>query len=85
MTDDAEEPQVHGPPSPPSYLEALAPVALLVTLIVLGVVIYGADLTGGPVQVALIFCAIVAGLIGVKNGHSIERLGKAAVDAISPR
>ena len=83
MTDDAEPQPIHGPPSPPSLLEAAAPVVLLVVLIVLGIVLYGGDFTAGPVQVALIFCAIVAGLIGITNGHSIETMGKAAVDAIS--
>jgi NhaC family Na+:H+ antiporter len=70
-------------PRPPSTLEAWIPVAALVGLIVLGVGLYGGDLTAGPVQVALILCAILAGLIGRKNGHSMETLAKAAVDAIS--
>jgi NhaC family Na+:H+ antiporter len=70
-------------PRPPSMVEALIPVVMLVGLIFLGVVLYGGDLVAGPVQVALIFCAIVAGLIGVKNGQAMEDMGKAAVSAIS--
>ena len=70
-------------PRPPSALEALIPVVMLVGLIFLGIVLYGGDLVAGPVQVALIFCAIVAGLIGVKNGQAMEDMGKAAVNAIS--
>jgi Na+/H+ antiporter NhaC len=31
----------------------------------------------------LILAAIVAGLVGHKNGHSFERIGKAAVDGVS--
>ncbi len=80
MNDEATERSV---PRPPSALEALIPVVMLVGLIFLGIVLYGGDMVAGPVQVALIFCAIVAGLIGVKNGQAMEDMGKAAVNAIS--
>jgi NhaC family Na+:H+ antiporter len=74
---DAEQPRA------PSLLQAVVPVLVLVVLIVLAVALYGGDLTAGPVQVALILCAVVAGLIGRWNGHSMESLSKAAVDSIS--
>ena len=64
-----------------STLDALIPVIALVAL--LGASVYLYDAIGGPVQVALILCAMLAGMIGYKNGHSVEKLGKAAVDSIS--
>jgi len=81
MTTESETPTAT--PRPPSTFEALVPVVLLIGLIVLGTILYGGDLVAGPIQVALIFCALVAGLIGVKNGHSTEDMGKAAVNAVS--
>ena len=44
---------------------------------------YGDEGTSGPIQVALILCTLVAGLIGLKNGHRWEDMGKAAVEGIS--
>jgi NhaC family Na+:H+ antiporter len=67
----------------PSLLDALIPIISLVVMLASAVFLYGTDATGGPIQVALLLSGIVAMLIGVKNGHSIERLGKAAVDGIS--
>jgi NhaC family Na+:H+ antiporter len=64
-------------------LEALIPLAVLVLLIVLAIALYGGDLTAGPVQVALIICAVLAALVGKRNGHTIESSSKAAVDSIS--
>jgi hypothetical protein len=54
---------------PPSFLDALIPIIALVVLLFSAVYRYGADSTPGPVQVALILCMMVAGLVGLKNGH----------------
>jgi len=43
---------------------------------------YGADGTGGPIQVALMLSMMVTSLVGLKNGHKWEYIGKAAVDGI---
>ena len=64
-------------------LDALIPVFALVIMLVSAVYLYGGDATAGPFQVALILSAIVAGLVAYKNGHSFEKVGKAAVDGIS--
>lgn len=68
---------------PPSFLDALIPIIALVILLGSAVYLYGADSTSGPVQVALILCMMIAGLVGLKNGHKWEDMGKAAVDGIS--
>jgi NhaC family Na+:H+ antiporter len=67
----------------PSMLDALIPIIVLVILLALAVILYGADGTAGPIQVALILSMMVAGLVGLKNGHSWADMGKAAVDGIS--
>ena len=54
---------------PPSFLNALIPIIALVVLLFSAVYLYGADSTAGPVQVALILCMMIAGLVGLKNGH----------------
>jgi len=87
---DASEAQGDGPrppaaslPRAPSMLEAIIPVVALIVLILLAIALYGGDLTAGPVQVALILCAVIASLIGKRNGHSMESLARAAADSIS--
>lgn len=70
-------------PRAPSMLDALIPIVVLVVFLGSAVYLYGGDAIVGPVQVALIITAIIAGLIGVKNGHSIEKIGEAAVNSIS--
>jgi NhaC family Na+:H+ antiporter len=68
---------------PPSYIDALIPIIVLIILLAAGVYLYGADGTAGPIQVALMLSMMVAGLVGLKNGHKWEDMGKAAVDGIS--
>ena len=68
---------------PPSYLEAAAPILVLILLVVLAQVLFGGDSTSGPFQIALIVCALFAAAIAHKNGHDLKDLGKNAVDGIS--
>ena len=64
-------------------VDALFPIGLLVLLLGLAIIVYGDEGTSGPIQVALLLCTLVAGLIGLKNGYRWEDMGKAAVDGIS--
>ena len=68
---------------PPSYLDALIPIITLIILLASAVYLYGSDGTAGPIQVALMMSMMVAGLVGLKNGHKWEDMGKAAVEGIS--
>ncbi len=79
----SNEIKADNPIKPPSFLDALIPIIALVILLGSAIYLYGADSTSGPVQVALILCMMIAGLIGLKNGHKWEDMGKAAVDGIS--
>jgi NhaC family Na+:H+ antiporter len=68
---------------PPSFLDALIPIIALVILLASAIILYGEDGTSGPIQVGLMMSMLVAALIGLKNGHRWEEMGKAAVDGIS--
>ena len=68
---------------PPSFLDALIPIIVLVILLVLAIGLYGDAGIGGPIQVALLLSMLVAGLVGLKNGHRWADMGKAAVEGIS--
>ncbi len=67
----------------PSFFDALIPIIALVILLVLAIGLYGDEGISGPIQVALILSMLVAGLVGLKNGHSWADMGKAAVEGIS--
>ena len=60
-------------PRPPSFLDALAPVVVLIVLLTLTIVLFGIDATLGPLQVALLTSATFAGLVALKNGHTVGR------------
>jgi NhaC family Na+:H+ antiporter len=68
---------------PPSLADALIPLAFLVLTLGFAVVVYRDDAIFGPVQVSLFLSALVAGLVGFKNGHSVEDLSRAAVDSVA--
>ena len=68
---------------PPSMLAALTPPLLLLALIALGFLLYGDDAMGGPIQVALMVCAIVSALIGLYYGYSMETIGQGAIASIT--
>ena len=70
-------------PRPPTLLDALLPVVVLIALIALTIALFGVDATNGPLQVALFLSASFAGLIALKNGYSVASIGDAAVGGIS--
>ncbi|MCK2215271.1 Na+/H+ antiporter NhaC [Actinomadura sp. ATCC 31491] len=74
--------------------EARAPssadlVIVLVTLVVLvggSLALFGLDALDGPIQVALVLCALVAMLVVLKNGHrweEVEASGQRALSSIT--
>src|SRR6188508_2504203 len=67
----------------PSLLDALIPLVTLIVLIVLTIFLFGTDATGGPLQVALLTSALVAGLVAFKNGYSASRIREAAIGGVS--
>lgn len=73
------------PPSPraPGLLQALVPVLFLIALLATSVFLYGEDSSYGPNQIALILAAMVAALLGWRNGHTWKAMQKGIVHGIS--
>jgi NhaC family Na+:H+ antiporter len=70
-------------PQPPSLPDAIAPVGVLIALITLTIALFSIDATGGPLQVALLTSAAFAGVVALKNGHSVATLREAAIGGVS--
>ncbi|HEU4356240.1 MAG TPA: Na+/H+ antiporter NhaC family protein [Actinomycetota bacterium] len=70
-------------PRPPSLLDALLPIVVLIGLIALTIVLFGVDATNGPLQVALFLSAAFASLIAFKNGYTVAEIADAAVGGVT--
>ena len=66
-----------------SLWAAWTPVIVRVVLLVRAFVLYGDDATGGPVQVALLFTALVSGWIGMRHGHKPKNIFQGAIDSVT--
>lgn len=70
----------------PSLFDAILPLVTLVVLIGGSLLLFGLDALDGPIQVALVLCALVAALISWKNKHSweaVQRAGQMALSSIT--
>jgi NhaC family Na+:H+ antiporter len=70
-------------PRPPSLLDAILPIVVLIGLIALTIASFGVGATDGPLQVALMLSAAFASLIALKNGHTTAALAEAAVGGVT--
>ena len=70
-------------PRPPSLLDAILPVVVLIALIALTIVLFGVSATDGPLQVALLLSAAFASLIAFKNGYTAAAVADAAVGGVA--
>src|SRR6516225_2089115 len=71
------------PPRPPSLLDALAPVGVLIVLLALTMALFGTTAADGPLQVALFLSAAFASLIAFKNGYTVASVRDAAIGGVS--
>lgn len=62
----------------PSLSDALIPLGVLALLIGGSLGLFGLAALDGPIQVALVLCSMVAGLIALKNGYVWEDVQRAA-------
>jgi Na+:H+ antiporter, NhaC family len=83
MSEPGDVPSQAVGPRPPSLLDALIPVVALIVLLALTIAIFGTDATSGPLQLALMTSAVVAGAVALKNGHPTARVRDAAIGGIS--
>lgn len=67
----------------PSMLDAMLPVVVLLAMLSLAVFFFGDDSSSGPNQIALLLCAGIAAIVGIKNGHSRKDLERGIVQGIS--
>src|SRR3954468_17493675 len=85
--DDAPHPTVEAPvaggPRPPTLLDALLPIVVLILLLILTIALFGISATDGPLQVALLLSAAFASLIAFKNGYSVASVADAAVGGVT--
>jgi NhaC family Na+:H+ antiporter len=70
-------------PRPPSLLDAILPVVVLIGLIALTIALFGVSATDGPLQVALLLSAAFASLVAFKNGHTVAAVAEAAVSGVA--
>jgi NhaC family Na+:H+ antiporter len=82
VTDDVDS-GANRPIREPSLADAVIPLVALAVLIGGSLAIYGLDALDGPIQVALVICTMVAGLIAMKNGHSWDAVQKAGQGALA--
>ena len=70
-------------PRPPSLLDAIAPIVVLILLIALTIITFGVSATDGPLQVALMLSAAFASLVALKNGYTSAALADAAIGGVT--
>ncbi len=70
-------------PTPPSMLDAILPIVVLIGLLAVTIILFGIDATNGPLQVALMLSAAFASLIAFKNRHSVAAVADAAVGGVT--
>ena len=69
-------------PQEPSLGQALLPVLTLIGLLASSVYLFGDGSSSGPNQIALILAAMVAALVGWRNGHTWNGLQDRIVHGI---
>ena len=74
-SDDDGAPSPAAPaPRAPSLVDAIIPLVTLAVLIGGSIALFGLDALDGPIQVALVLCAMVAVVVAMKNGRSFEEV-----------
>lgn len=70
-------------PKQPTYIDALIPISVLVSLLGAAVYLFGDNSSSGPNQIALLFATFTAALIGLKNGYTWKTLEEAMIKGIT--
>ena len=67
----------------PTFLQSTIPIGILILLLSVSVLLFSDSSSSGPNQMALILAAMVAVLVGLKNGYRWEELQQSMVNGIS--
>lgn len=70
-------------PRPPTLVDAILPIIVLIGLLALTISLFGVSATDGPLQVALLLSAAFASLIAFKNGYTVQSVADAAVTGVT--
>ncbi|RDI99343.1 Na+/H+ antiporter NhaC [Dyella solisilvae] len=68
---------------PPSYLDAIIPLLVLIGLVGASVALFGLNAVDGPLQVGIILSTMVAVVIILKNGHVWEEIAESGRKGIA--
>lgn len=79
----AQSPATPRSPRPPSFLDAIIPLVMLIALIGGAVTLFGLQAIDGPVQVALILSAMIAAVVALKNGNPWSEISAAGGRAVA--
>jgi NhaC family Na+:H+ antiporter len=83
MTEGDVPAQENRQPRPPTLLDAILPVIVLIGLIAMTIVLFGISATDGPLQVALLLSAAFASLMALKNGFTSAAIADAAIGGVT--
>ncbi len=67
----------------PALWQAAVPIGVLILLLSINVILFGADATGGPNQVAMVIASGVAAVFSVRLGYSWTEIEQSIVKSIS--
>lgn len=68
---------------PASAVDVALTIGITVALLALSVVLFGSDSSSGANQIALVLGAVIATVVGIKNGHSWIAIERNIIDGIS--
>jgi len=83
MKPDQSDPDLTAAEAQPGLFQALTPVLVMVSLLAFSVYLFGEDSSYGPNQIALCIGAVIAALIGWRNGISWTALETSMVQGIT--
>src|SRR3954451_17973974 len=70
-------------PRPPTLLDALLPVLVLIALLALTITLFGVSATDGPLQVALLLSAAFASLIAFNIAFTVSAVADVTVGGVT--
>ncbi|MET7519568.1 Na+/H+ antiporter NhaC [Streptomyces sp. NPDC005480] len=73
-------------PREPSLTDALVPMGILVVLVAGALLLFGLDALDGPLQVALVLCAMSVALVAMRMGYrwqAVQKVGQGALASIT--
>jgi NhaC family Na+:H+ antiporter len=80
---EMNQPETESAVREPTLTDALVPLGVLVVLVGGALVLFGLDALDGPLQVALVLCAMTVALVAMRMGHRWQAVQKVSQGALS--